>query len=114
MNGNGLRDLRAVRRRIGDIDRRIYANDEVIRYARSGTDGGNASDREQRVANYMAENQEFEAEVEDLRFLISFYESNVRPSDSIRTSWPVFWQIVVALFSVFVLFLFALAVVRIS
>lgn len=102
-----------VRRRISELDREIYARGELIRYARAGTDGGKPEDRQQSIANYMAEIEEYEEEAEQLRYLVALHEQmEQRESQRARASWPLSWQLAVVVFVVFVLFLFALAVSR--
>lgn len=108
MNGNGLHELHRVRRLLADLDRRIYANDEIIRMVRDGKDTG---DRAQTVANYMAENEDLEATSDELRYLIALSERQQAENRS-NVAWPAVWQAAVLLFAVFVTFLFALAVLR--
>ena len=108
MNGNG--DVRMVRRRLAELDRDIYAKEEIVRWTRSG---GKPEDREQAIANYRAEIDEHEEEAEQLRYLIALHErtqqeDRARP----RAIWPLTWQVVMVLFIVFVMFLFAMAVLR--
>lgn len=113
MTGDEENDVRMVRRRIAELDREIYARGELIRYARGGTDGGKADDREQRIANYTAEIEEYEEEAEQLRYLIALHERTQQEGyQRTRAAWPVAWQVAVVLFAVLVLFLFALAVSR--
>lgn len=112
MNGNGLHDLRRVRRRLAELDRRIYANDELIRWTRGGTGGSKPEDREQTIANYMAENEDLEAESDELRYLIAMHERRQDERERARAAWPLSWQVVVVFFAAVVLLLFALAVLR--
>lgn len=102
-----------VRRRIAELDRDIFARGELVRYARSGTDGGKREDRELAVANYMAEMEELEEEAEQLRYLVALHE-RIQQEERQRTraTWPLSWQVALVIFVAFVMFLFSLAVLR--
>lgn len=112
-DGDGVHDVRMVRRRIAELDRDIYARGEFIRFARAGVDGGKPEDREQTIANYMAEIEDAEAEAEQLRYLIALYEKSQQDElRRTRATWPVAWQVAVSFFAVIVLLFFAFAVLR--
>jgi len=95
-----------LRRRLADLDRNIYANDELIRYARSGTDGGKPDEREQRISNYRAENDDLEAEAEEIRFVFRYFE---RPA---AVGWPPELKIILAALAVVVFALTVMAIAR--
>lgn len=114
MNGNGLHDLRMVRRRLAELDRDIYAKEEIVRWTRNGTSGGKSEDREQTIANYRAEIDDHEAEADELRYLIALHDRTQQEErQRTRAAWPTHWQAALFVFVAFVLFLVTAALVRI-
>lgn len=111
MNGNGIHDVRMVRRRLAELDRDIYAKEEIVRWTRSG---GKPEDREQAIANYRAEIDEHEEESEQLRYLLALHERTQQEErQRTRAAWPAHWQAALFVFVAFVLFLVTAALVRI-
>ena len=87
----------------------IYANDEMIRYARSGTDGGKPDEREQRIANYRGENDDLEAEAEEIRSVFRHFDGMDRQAG---VSWNPELKIILVLLALIVLILTVMAIVR--